>query len=178
MLLLLLIALPFALAGTARILLFSVNHLVFGRKDEHTLANAAFVLAALLLAILSCTLWPMYRSLTTAHFTRTGAFGAAWYFVTALIGLYWIPHRIFNNLRRKKIEGTELLSREVVRIRRSRLPFAWLKKIGAHNEIYDLEINLHFTSITSLRSSRVTGSDSSATRTSRRADGGRCIASA
>jgi predicted MPP superfamily phosphohydrolase len=149
--------LPFALLGDARIFLFIINRLVFGshRHEENPLRFLLWALPPVLLLL--TILWlPLARWLrfldriTPERFEEMLSaaplekIGAAWLVMAAAVGMYWIVDRIRANwLAGRQPAGTRTLESTVIPLRRPHIPFAWLRKLGAHNEVYDIEVTRH-----------------------------------
>ena len=120
-----------ALAGDARVMLFVMNRIVFGghREERSRVHWLMFVVPPLLLVL---TL--LYR--TTV--------GRIWLCIAAGIGVYWILDRARMLFRRDTpVAGTRTLESEVVKLRKAHIPFASLRKLGAHNDVYDIEVTRH-----------------------------------
>ena len=125
------VLLLFALIGDARVMLFVLNRIVFGshREEKSRLHWLLYAVPPLLLAL---TL--LYR--TTA--------GQVWLFVAAGIGIYWILDRARVLVQRdREVAGTRTLESEIVRLRKAHIQFASLRKLGAHNDVYDIEVTRH-----------------------------------
>jgi predicted MPP superfamily phosphohydrolase len=70
--------------------------------------------------------------------------GATWLLIAAGIGVYWIIDRARLLLRgTPRVEGTTTLEPELVSLRKVHVPFASLRKLGAHNDVYDIEVTRH-----------------------------------
>ena len=64
--------------------------------------------------------------------------------IAAGVGIYWIVDTIRLRMKHERPpKGIRTLPGEVVKIRRPHVPFAWLRNLGAHNEVYDIEITRH-----------------------------------
>lgn len=152
-----------ALIGDARVFLFVMNRLVFGshREEKSPWTWLLYTVPPLLL-FLTLLFWPLHSwiadiadhrvfdriapdSLENAIVSLTLAkIGAAWLFIAAGIGAYWIVDRFrMLRLREAPVAGTRTLPSEVIRLRKAHIPFAALRKLGAHNDVYDLEITRH-----------------------------------
>jgi predicted MPP superfamily phosphohydrolase len=125
------VLLLFALIGDARVMLFVLNRLVFGSHREEK-SKLHWMLYAVPPVLLGLTL--LYR--TTV--------GQVWLFVAAGIGVYWIMDRARVLLQRdRQVAGTRTLESETVKLRKAHIPFASLRKLGAHNDVYDIEVTRH-----------------------------------
>jgi predicted MPP superfamily phosphohydrolase len=163
----------FALIGDARVFLFVMNRVVFGGHREEK-SRLHWLLYAVPPALLALTLlfWPLHgwiRDLADNRIVERIAperaeralqslllanAGAAWLFIAAGIGVYWILDRVRVLLQGEPaVAGTRTLPSEVVRLRKAHIPFASLRKLGAHNEVYDLEVTRHEVSVPDLPSS-------------------------
>ena len=152
-----------ALLGDARIFLFVMNRFVFGshREEKSPWQWLMWAVPPVLLA-LTALFWPLSRWVerllsvpAIEHITPdrledlawTAALakaGVAWLFVAAVVGSIWILERIRANfLPEPPLAGIRTLPPELVRIRRAHMPFASLQKLGAHNDVYDIEVTHH-----------------------------------
>jgi predicted MPP superfamily phosphohydrolase len=157
------VLLALALVGDARIFLFVLNRIVFGghREEKNPLHWLLYAVPPLLLA-LTLLFWPLHRWIAVLannelveRFTpdaienlvwslAIAKLGAAWLFIAAAVGVYWIADRVrMLLLRDQPVPGTRTLPSEVVKLRKAHIPFAWLRRLGAHNDIYDLEVTRH-----------------------------------
>lgn len=156
------ILLPFALLGDARVSLFILNRVVFGdhREEKSPWSFLIYVVPPVLLG-LTLLFWPLHQWLLwiasrdlVERFTPDpierliwsllwAKIGAAWLFIAAAIGLYWIVDRTRVLLiGPQKIRGVESGEPEVIRLRKAHLPYI-LQKLGLHNDVYDIEITRH-----------------------------------
>ena len=152
-----------ALLGDARIFLFILNRVVFG-DHRHEKSPWTFLIWTVPPVLLGLTLlwWPLGRWIQwiasrqiVARITPQriedivwsvfwAKLGAGWLFVAAAIGIYWIVDRIrVNRIGETRVRGTKTFPSEVVKIRKAHVPFAWLRNLGAHNDVYDIEITRH-----------------------------------
>jgi predicted MPP superfamily phosphohydrolase len=145
----------FALFGDARVFLFVANRIVFGsHREEKSRFHWLLYAVPPLLLVLTLLFWPLHAwidDLTDDRFAFLATLGAAWLFVAAGIGVYWILDRFRLLLRGEpQVSGTRTHPSEVVRLRKAHIPFASLRKLGAHNDLYDLEITRHEVFVPSL----------------------------
>jgi uncharacterized protein len=120
------ILIVFALLGNARVFFFVANRLVFGPHREER-SPFHWMLRAVPIALVVLTL-----------------LGGPWMLIAATIGVYWVADRTRVLLRGEKaVAGTRTLEPEIVRLRKAHIPFAWLRNLGAHNDVYDLELTRH-----------------------------------
>src|SRR3954452_5062112 len=152
-----------ALLGDARMFLFVMNRVVFGshRQEKSPWHWLMWSVPPLLLA-LTALFWPLSRwierllsvpaierltpeRLAELAWTLTLAkIGVAWLIVAAAVGSSWILERIrANYLPEPPLAGIRALPAEVVRLRRAHVPFASLQRLGAHNDVYDIEVTRH-----------------------------------
>jgi uncharacterized protein len=157
------ILLPLALLGDARVFLFILNRFVFGshRQEESPWTWLIYVVPPLLLA-LTLFFWPLHQwllwlasrdfmeRLTPDALEKViwslmwAKIGAAWLFIAAGIGLYWIIDRARILMAGPEpLRGVQTKDPEVIRLRKAHVPFAFLRKLGAHNDVYDIEITRH-----------------------------------
>jgi predicted MPP superfamily phosphohydrolase len=152
-----------ALLGDARIFLFVMNRVVFGsHREEKSRWHWLLYAVPPLLLVLTALIWPVNqwieRLLTTRAFEAVtpqrleeitwslvlAKIGAAWLITAAGVGSYWILERIrVNYLPPAPLEGVREEPSEIVRLRRAHVPFAALRKLGAHNDVYDIEVTRH-----------------------------------
>ena len=147
------VLLVFALVGDARVFLFVANRVVFGshREEKSRFHFLLYAVPPLLLA-LTLLFWPLHgwigrvadHRLAERGSDLLAPVGAAWLFIAAAIGVYWILDRLQIAMRGEvPVAGTRTLEPEVVRLRKAHIPFASLRRLGAHNDVYDLEITRH-----------------------------------
>ena len=114
-----------ALLGDARIFLFILNRVVFGshRKERNPYWPLIVVVPLLIVATV---------------------YVRAWLLIASAVGLYWLfervrvlafPHGPLVGIR----DGTP----EIIRLRKEHVPFAALRRLGAHNDVYDIEVTQH-----------------------------------
>ena len=129
--------LAFALLGDARMFLFVANRLVFGShvKEESPWKWLLWATPPVLLA-LTILLW------------------TPWLIFAAAVGVYWLLDRtrmLFH--RDEPVAGTNTLDSDIIRLRKAHIPFATLRKLGAHNDVYDIEVTRHEVEIANLPAS-------------------------
>lgn len=152
-----------ALVGDARVFLFVANRIVFGsHREEKSRFHWLLYAVPPLLLVLTLLFWPLHGWIAAAADNRLveriapervedvlgslllAKIGSAWLFIAAGIGAYWILDRFRMLLRGEpQVAGTRTLPSEVVKLRKAHIPFASLRKLGAHNDVYDLEITRH-----------------------------------
>jgi len=148
-----LVLLAIALLGTARIGLFALNRMVFGQKtDEHDVLKWMIVVLPPILLALTTLYYPLYRAFEDGHWTPWATAGGIWLTAAAGTGVYWIVDRAYQNLKDPHVAGTRTLPSEIIKIRKAHIPFRWLRRLGFHNDLYDLEITTHEISVTDLPS--------------------------
>src|SRR5512140_2551085 len=96
-----------------------------------------------LLFLLALLFWPMTLDIRRGAFGFAGGAGLAWFFVSLATGTYWIVDRAWRNMHPLKIEGVMSLPPETIAMRKAHIPFRSLRRLGAHNDLYDLEITTH-----------------------------------
>lgn len=140
-----------ALLGDARIALFVINRGVFGshRREANPYTLLLWVVPPFLLT-LTALFVPLGRWLgrwlagTAIEPDAIERLGAIWLLVAAPIGIYWIVDRLRARMAaRLPVSGTRTHEPVVIRMRKAHVPFAWLRNLGAHNDLYDLEITRH-----------------------------------
>ena len=152
-----------ALLGDARIFLFILNRVVFG-DHRHEKSPWTFLIWTVPPILLALTLmwWPVGRwiqwlasrdiveRITPRRVEEVigspflAQLGAVWLILAAGVGIYWIVDRIRANRHGEtRVRGTKTFPSEVVKIRKAHVPFAWLRNLGAHNDVYDIEITKH-----------------------------------
>lgn len=153
----------FALLGDARIFLFIMNRMVFGshRQEKSPWGWLLYTVPPVLL-FLTVLFWPLHRWITwlmsrevVERFTPDrvekliwmiplARLGAGWLLVAAGVGVYWIVDRIRLNMRGEpRLKGIRDGGSEVIRLRKAHVPIAVLRALGAHNDIYDIEVTRH-----------------------------------
>lgn len=172
------VLLALALVGDARIFLFVMNRLVFGGHREEK-AKLHWLLYAVPPALLFLTLlfWPLHAWIGHLADTRLvdrvtperleyflgsvfwAKVGTAWLFIAATVGVYWLVDRVrVLLLPPKPITGTKTLQSNVIRARiraeeREREPSTLsriARAVGAHNDVYDIEVTRHEVAIANL----------------------------
>ena len=149
-----------ALLGDARILLFVMNRFVFG-SHRHEKSPWQWLLLATppALLVLTALLWPLGRWIDwilsapvmeritpdriagIAWSIALAKAGAMWLIIAAAIGSYWLLDRIrANYLPPPPPAGVRTLPSEIVMLRKAHVPFAILRRLGAHNDVYDIEV--------------------------------------
>jgi predicted MPP superfamily phosphohydrolase len=163
------ILLPLALLGDARVFLFVMNRIVFGdhQHEESPGRWLIYVLPPVLVA-LTVLWWPLQSwlewlfshgavdRLTPEALERVIAsanvekIGAVWLLTAAGIGLYWLIDRTRVILMARQEPGTLTLESTVIPLRKAHIPFAWVRKLGGHNDVYDIEITRHEVTVEGL----------------------------
>lgn len=133
----------FALFGNARIGAFIVNRAVFGSREEQGTMKWLLRFVPPSLLALSCLYWIAGTRASEARLDPLGAVAWAWLLGTAGVGIYWILDRALHNWSTESVPGTRTLESTVVLLRKAHIPFLWLRNLGAHNDLYDLEITRH-----------------------------------
>jgi predicted MPP superfamily phosphohydrolase len=149
-----------AFLGDARIFLFVMNRVVFGshREEKSKLHWLLYAVPPLLL-VLTLLFWPLHgwirllesnaliARITPQPVERVlgsltlAKIGASWLFLAAGVGTYWIMERVrINMLGDTRVSGTKTRKPETVKLRKAHIPFATLRNLGAHNDVYDIEI--------------------------------------
>ncbi len=123
-----------------------MNRVVFGthRQERNPWGWLMYTVPPLLLA-LTANFWPLAqwldRPMATPLLTKIGA---AWLIIAAGVGSYWLLDRIHvNAFGVPPIAGVRTSPPEVIRLRRAHIPFAFLRNLGAHNDVYDIEVTQH-----------------------------------
>jgi uncharacterized protein len=137
-----------ALLGDARIFLFILNRFVFGshREEKSPWTFLIFTVPPLLLALtlLFRPLGNWLDRLGPLEEVAWPSVGAAWLLVAASVGALWIVERIHALMQREQpLSGVETAEPRLIRMRRAHLPFESLQKLGAHNDILDIEVTHH-----------------------------------
>jgi predicted MPP superfamily phosphohydrolase len=157
------VLLPLALLGDARIFLFVLNRMVFGNHREEK-SPFRFLLWTVPPILLYLTLlfrpvhhwvvrlaaWEPVERMTPESFERViwsifwAKLGAGWLFIAAGVGLYWVVDRVrVLTLHEPAPAGTRTLPSVVIRLRKRHVPSALLRRLGAHNDVYDIEVTHH-----------------------------------
>ncbi len=152
-----------ALLGDLRIFLFVLNRVVFGdhKHEQSPWQWLIFVLPPLLIA-LTALFWPLGTWIEWILGTSLGKrvvpariedlpwsfflakIGAAWLIVAAAVGIHWIINRIhILTTRDTPLKGVRSGPSVVVPLRKAHIPFASLRRLGAHNDLYDIEVTRH-----------------------------------
>ena len=152
-----------ALLGDARVFLFVMNRFVFGshREEKSPWQFLMYVVPPALL-LLTLLFWPLNlwidRLMSTRFVERMApermeeiAFGlllakvgAAWLIIAAAIGSYWVLERIrVLAFAPPQPSGIRDFPPKVIALRKAHVPFAWVRRLGAHNDVYDIEVTRH-----------------------------------
>src|SRR5581483_2619563 len=117
----------FALLGDARVFLFVLNRVVFGgHRQEKNPWGWLFYLTVPLLIALTALRW------------------MPWLIVAAAAGLYWMLQRIrVLAFPQPPLTGVVDEPAELIALRRAHIPFAFVRRLGAHNDVYDIEVTRH-----------------------------------
>lgn len=157
------ILLILALAGDARVFFFVANRIVFGsHKEEKPPYHWMLHAVPPLLLVLTLLFWPLHQwirlatdnalveRLTPEALERVlwsvtlAKIGSAWLFIAAGIGAYWIVDRIrVLAIGEVIVPGTRTHESQIFRLRKAHVPIALLRRLGAHNDFYDLEVTRH-----------------------------------
>jgi predicted MPP superfamily phosphohydrolase len=135
-----------ALLGDARIFLFALNRFVFGshRREKSPWGWLIYVVPPLLIALTSL-FWVVGRWFDQPNEVPLPAsIGAAWLIIAAAVGGYWLLDRIrLHAFGEPALVGIRSAQPEVIRLRKAHVPFAFLRNLGAHNDVYDIEVTRH-----------------------------------
>jgi len=135
-----------ALLGDARIFLFVMNRVVFGghRKEKSPWGWLIYAVPPLLL-MLTALFWPLGRWIRRPlEGSLLTAIGASWLIIAAVVGAYWVLDRVrVHAFGEPALVGIRALPSEVIRLRKAHIPFAFLRNLGAHNDVYDIEVTRH-----------------------------------
>jgi len=135
-----------ALLGDARIFLFVLNRFVFGgHRQEKTPWGWMMYTVPPLLLFLTALFSVVGRWLDRpTEAPLLVSIGAAWLIIAAVIGTYWILDRIrILAFGQQALVGIREHPPEVIRLRKAHVPFAFLRNLGAHNDVYDIEVTRH-----------------------------------
>lgn len=152
-----------ALLGDARITLFILNRMVWGnhREEKNPWSVLLYVIPPVLVA-LTLLFWPLNRWIARLMSTDVveriapdrlesilvsqdlATIGAVWLIVAGAVGILWIVERAHAiALRQIPISGVLTDPPTLVRLRRAHIPVHWLQRLGAHNDLYDIEVTHH-----------------------------------
>jgi uncharacterized protein len=152
-----------ALVGDARVFFFVANRIVFGsHKEEKPPYHWLLFAVPPVVLVLTFLFWPLHQWVQVVADNRLveritpeplervlwsltlAKIGSAWLFIAAGIGAYWILDRARILAQGEKlVAGTRTLPSEVIALRKAHVPIAFLRALGAHNELYDLEVTRH-----------------------------------
>ncbi|HEY5610188.1 MAG TPA: metallophosphoesterase [Thermoanaerobaculia bacterium] len=138
------------LLGNARLFLFALNRIAFRQRTHHDRMKWALAGIPPVLLALSTLYFFFYRAVENGTFDLASKLGAGWTLLTAGAGVYWVVDRAWQNAKQNEVSGVRSLEPEVVAMRRAHIPFAFLRKLGAHNDVYDLEVTVHEVAIDDL----------------------------
>ena len=136
----------FALLGDARIFLFIMNRVVFGshRQEKSPWHFLMYVVPPVLL-FLTTLFWTVPRWLDRpAEAPMLAAIGTAWLIAAAAVGFSWMVDRVrVLAFPQAPLTGVRDAPPEVIALRRAHIPFAFIRRLGAHNDVYDIEVTRH-----------------------------------
>ena len=70
--------------------------------------------------------------------------GASWLIIAAVVGSYWVLDRVrVLGFGQPPLIGIRTFPPEVIKLRKAHIPSAFLRRLGAHNDVYDLEVTRH-----------------------------------
>lgn len=153
------ILVAFALLGDARIFLFIMNRVVFGdHRQERSPWTPLLYFVPPVLLFLTALFWPLHRwirwfmerqfveNMTPDRVERVigsvpaAKLGLFWLITSACIGVYWLVDRAYRNAHPEKVRGVREGPSTVVKLRKAHMPIALLRRLGAHNDVYDIEV--------------------------------------
>jgi len=149
-----------ALLGDLRIFLFVLNRVVWGNhKEEQSPYQWLIYVLPPLLVVLTALFLPLStwvdRLMSTSFVERViperfedvawsialAKLGVVWLIIAASVGIQWIVDRIrVATSAEVQLIGVRSATSEVVAMRRAHIPFASLRRLGAHNDLYDIEV--------------------------------------
>lgn len=152
-----------ALLGDARIFFFVMNRVVFGNHRHekspwmflfYTLPPALLLLTALFWPLQQWLSWLVTRDVvgrvtpdrieSAALSPAIAVVGANWLIISATIGAGWLAARIrVKALPAKTVAGVSSDEPDVHLLRKAHVPYPWLRRLGAHNEVIDIEVTKH-----------------------------------
>ena len=152
--------LPFALLGDARIFLFIMNRVVFG-SHRHERSPWMWLMWAVppVLLVLTALWWPLHTLVDALVKVdavervapRLAQVGVAWLVIAGGIGIYWVVDRVrVLIVGEVQQPGTRTSPSEVVRLRKRHRGEGLARRIGAHNDLYELEITKHEVAVAGL----------------------------
>ena len=140
----------FALFGNARIGAFIINRVVFGSREEDGTMKWLLRFMPPALLLLTPLYWIAWTRVKDARLDILGGISWGWLLLTAGVGVYWILDRALHNWSTEAVPGTRTMDSTVIRLRKAHVPFLWLRNLGAHNDLYDLEITRHQVAVDDL----------------------------
>lgn len=136
----------FALLGDARIFLFVLNRVVFGsHRQEKSPWHFLMYTVPPVLLLLTTLFWIVPRWLDRPHEAPAlAAIGTAWLIIAAAVGMSWVLDRVrVLAFAQQQLTGIRDEPPEVIALRRAHIPFAFIRRLGAHNDVYDIEVTRH-----------------------------------
>lgn len=152
-----------ALMGDARIFLYVMNRVVFGnhREEQSPWTWLQWVTPPILLG-LTALFWPLNQIIDQLLSTRfmeritpdrieeiawsvaLAKVGGIWMIVAASVGMYWIVDRIRQlSMKDVPLVGVRNGEPELIQLRKPHVTSPWLRKLGWHNDVYDIEVTRH-----------------------------------
>ncbi len=136
----------FALLGDARIFLFVLNRVVFGsHRQERSPWHFLMYTVPPVLLLLTALFWIVPRWLDRPNEApAVAAIGTTWLIVAAAVGMSWVLDRIrVLAFPQQPLTGVRDEKPDVIALRRAHIPFAFVRRLGAHNDVYDIEVTRH-----------------------------------
>lgn len=129
--------------GYARVAAFVINRSIFGHRDDLPIMKWLAMIVPPFLLLMSLLLIPFFREFHSASPSHLAVAGKWWLLGSAAAGIVWIVERAWVLTHQQRIATTEHARGEVIALRKAHVRNALLKRLGLHNDVYDLEVNLH-----------------------------------
>ena len=136
----------FALLGDARIFLFIMNRVVFGsHRQERSPWHFLMYTVPPLLLLLTSLFWIVPRWIDRpGEAPLLAAVGTVWLIVASAVGMSWVLDRIrVLAFPQPPLTGVREEPPQIIALRRAHIPFAFVRRLGAHNDVYDIEVTRH-----------------------------------
>jgi uncharacterized protein len=139
-LILLIAGIPLLLLGYLRMSAFVMNRAIFGHRDEKPYLQWTAMAIPPLLILLSLTFIPLLLDLYHGDPLRPASeFAVGWYLLAVTVALLWIVQRYRVRREGHLADGTRIVAREIIPLRRAHVRNRTLQALGLHNEVYDLD---------------------------------------
>lgn len=131
----------FALLGYARVGTFIINRAIFRHRRDRPILKWVTIALIPTFGALTLLFVPLIRERHSVAPSTAAQWGGLWLAFAAGIGLYWIADRIIVMQTRRVPPQVDVVDSHVIALRRGHIHYPLLRRLGLHNDVYDLEVN-------------------------------------